>query len=37
MDIYEKLIAIVVDQLGVEDDVTLINTFQALDADSLTL
>ncbi|NLL52789.1 MAG: acyl carrier protein [Peptococcaceae bacterium] len=38
MDIYEKVKAIVVDQLGVEeDDVTPTTTFQALDADSLDI
>ncbi|NLM20590.1 MAG: acyl carrier protein [Peptococcaceae bacterium] len=38
MDIYEKVKAIVVDQLGVEEDeITPTTTFQALDADSLDI
>ncbi|AFV03175.1 MAG: acyl carrier protein [Dehalobacter sp. 4CP] len=38
MDVYEKVKAIVIDQLGVgEDEITPTTTFQALNADSLDI
>lgn len=38
MDVYEKVKAIVIDQLGVDEgDITATTTFQALNADSLDI
>lgn len=38
MDVYEKVKAIVIDQLGVDDeDITPTTSFQALNADSLDI